>query len=90
MIDKMGLYYITPCKNSDTVVRCIKKFDEENGPAESKVEIAGYDDIVTVYHMIIVGRKKEEKKDQESSAPVRRKIHRICNKPSYNQDRGLC
>ena len=74
MIDKMGLYYITPCKNTDTVVRCIRKFDKENGPAESKVEIAGYDGTVAVYHMIIVTRKKRKKIKNRELRPEERYI----------------
>ena len=62
LIDKMGMYYIIPCKNTDTVVQYLREFDTKGGPSELKVEIKGLDGIITTYYMNITERKKRSKK----------------------------
>ena len=61
-LEKMGVGYLVPCKNTDVIVGAIAEFAAGRRPAVSELYITNADGVSVRYAIIITERKKRRKK----------------------------
>ena len=83
-LEKMGVGYLVPCKNTDVVVGAIAEFAAGRRPAVSELYITNADGVSVRYTIIITERKKRRKKKQQGKvrrcrSPSGGGVHRVCH-----------
>ncbi len=83
----MGIKYLIPCKNTDTVVDAIAEFATGRRGRVSKSVIVGGDGREVSYTMTITERKKRKKrKDDDELLPHEKYIGFVTNVPDVDPD----
>ena len=67
-LEKMGVGYLVPCKNTDVVVGAIAEFAAGRRPAVSELYITNADGVSVRYTIIITERKKRRKKSSKEKS----------------------
>ena len=83
-IDALGIWYLVPCKNTDTEVCALGEFAASKHDRVSESVIVGDGGKEVPYTMLIACRKKKRKRIRRRRTGSARKVYRVCNQPARN------
>ena len=84
-LDGMGVGYLTPCRNTDTVVDALDEFAAGRRDAVSELDITNTDGVSFTYMMLITERRRRKKGSKDEP---KKQVHQIAtNVPRHRRGR---